>query len=124
MAQQESARRSRAAVTGRVMAAAFAPGALAAAAPPQSAQSPHPGGRGLREVDLVSDIPGRAQKTDPNLVNSWGLGTANGLLGALRANHGHPSVCRVTAPRRFDPLHGPRRRVRASQITLAWDGYR
>jgi uncharacterized protein (TIGR03118 family) len=34
-------------------------------------------GRGHRsryvETDLVSDMPGRAQVTDPNLVNAWGL---------------------------------------------------
>src|SRR5438093_7961617 len=28
---------------------------------------------GYRQTDLVSDIPGRAQLTDPNLVNPWGL---------------------------------------------------
>jgi uncharacterized protein (TIGR03118 family) len=27
----------------------------------------------FRETDLVSDIPGRAQHTDPNLVNPWGI---------------------------------------------------
>ncbi|MEV6734188.1 MULTISPECIES: TIGR03118 family protein [unclassified Streptomyces] len=60
------------------MAAALtlgAVGALVAAAPP------HPGDpqqqhQGFRETDLVSNIPGRAQATDPNLVNPWGLTTA------------------------------------------------
>lgn len=28
------------------------------------------------EIDLVSDIPGRAAVTDPNLVNSWGLSSS------------------------------------------------
>ncbi len=28
---------------------------------------------GFRQINLVSDIPGRAQLTDPNLVNPWGL---------------------------------------------------
>ena len=28
---------------------------------------------GFRQTNLVSDIPGRAQLTDPNLVNPWGL---------------------------------------------------
>ncbi|KRV49277.1 hypothetical protein AQ490_03520 [Wenjunlia vitaminophila] len=52
-------------------------GALAAASPPQ-AQEPqhHPRHHGFREVDLVSDVAGRAQRTDPNLVNPWGLATA------------------------------------------------
>ena len=30
------------------------------------------------ETDLVSDIPGRAPKTDPNLVNPWGLAFSGG----------------------------------------------
>jgi uncharacterized protein (TIGR03118 family) len=28
---------------------------------------------GFRQINLVSDIPGRAQLTDTNLVNPWGL---------------------------------------------------
>ncbi|MDX6545787.1 MAG: hypothetical protein QOG02_1561 [Gaiellales bacterium] len=28
---------------------------------------------GFRQINLVSDIPGKAQLTDPNLVNPWGL---------------------------------------------------
>src|SRR3954447_5183820 len=28
---------------------------------------------GFRQTNLVSDIPGEAQLTDPNLVNPWGL---------------------------------------------------
>jgi uncharacterized protein (TIGR03118 family) len=28
---------------------------------------------GFRQINLVSDIPGKAQVTDPNLVNPWGL---------------------------------------------------
>src|SRR5438552_14138195 len=33
------------------------------------------------QTNLVSDIPGMAQRTDPNLVNPWGmtLGTNSGL---------------------------------------------
>ena len=31
------------------------------------------GAHGFRQTNLVSDIPGRAQLTDPNLVNPWGL---------------------------------------------------
>lgn len=33
---------------------------------------------GILERDLVSDIPGRAEVTDPNLVNSWGMSAAPG----------------------------------------------
>jgi uncharacterized protein (TIGR03118 family) len=30
-------------------------------------------GSTYRRTNLVSDVPGRAQVTDPNLVNAWGL---------------------------------------------------
>jgi uncharacterized protein (TIGR03118 family) len=33
----------------------------------------HSGGTTVREVDLVSDLPGRAAHTDANLVNPWGI---------------------------------------------------
>jgi uncharacterized protein (TIGR03118 family) len=32
----------------------------------------------FRETDLVSNIPGRAQHLDPNLVNPWGISAASG----------------------------------------------
>ncbi|MFG2117602.1 TIGR03118 family protein [Streptomyces sp. NPDC048710] len=48
-------------------------GALVAATPAGAADSPRRADHGFRERDLVSDIPGRAEKTDPNLVNPWGL---------------------------------------------------
>ncbi|MFF5012466.1 TIGR03118 family protein [Streptomyces sp. NPDC001165] len=48
-------------------------GALVAATPAGAAGSPSRADHGFRERDLVSDIPGRAEKTDPNLVNPWGL---------------------------------------------------
>src|SRR5436189_4930531 len=34
------------------------------------------GGDGYRQTNLVSDIPGLATVTDPNLVNPWGLAVA------------------------------------------------
>ncbi|MFF4568842.1 TIGR03118 family protein [Streptomyces sp. NPDC001410] len=48
-------------------------GALVAATPAGAAGSPRRADHGFRERDLVSDIPGRAEKTDRNLVNPWGL---------------------------------------------------
>jgi uncharacterized protein (TIGR03118 family) len=75
MAQQASVRRPLS-VAGQLMAATVALGALVAAAPPAPADSPHGWDHGFRQVDLVSDIPGRAARTDPNLVNPWGLSTA------------------------------------------------
>src|SRR5436309_1413476 len=47
-------------------------------APPISAAPDMPA---FSEVDLVSDIPGRAPVTDPDLVNPWGL--ALGATGPL-----------------------------------------
>jgi uncharacterized protein (TIGR03118 family) len=78
MAQQASIRRPRSLI-GRLTVAAVAlgaVGALAAASPPMPGGSSHRPDHGIRETDLVSDIPGRAQKTDPNLVNPWGLASA------------------------------------------------
>jgi uncharacterized protein (TIGR03118 family) len=52
-------------VVGLVAAlAALAPGAPAAAAQP---------GNAYHQTNLVSDLPGTAQLTDPDLVNPWGL---------------------------------------------------
>ncbi|WP_406415486.1 TIGR03118 family protein [Streptomyces sp. NBC_00873] len=78
MAQHVSACRPRP-LRRRLTAAALAlgtVGALAAAAPPGSGESPHGADHGFRERDLVSDIPGRAEATDGNLVNPWGLAAA------------------------------------------------
>ncbi|WP_127353929.1 TIGR03118 family protein, partial [Actinacidiphila soli] len=51
-------------------------GALAAVSPPEPGPPWQRPDTGFREVDLVSDIPGRAEKTDPNLVNPWGLASS------------------------------------------------
>ncbi|MFI2203760.1 TIGR03118 family protein [Streptomyces sp. NPDC020192] len=48
-------------------------GALVAAAPSGAVDGPPRGDHGFRERDLVSDIKGRAEVQDPNLVNPWGL---------------------------------------------------
>jgi uncharacterized protein (TIGR03118 family) len=48
-----------------------------ALAPAASASHGDRGGRGIGlyvQRNLVSDVPGAAQLTDPNLVNAWGLG--------------------------------------------------
>lgn len=44
--------------------------AALAAAPPADA---HMHGTSFRQVNLVADQPGKAQITDPNLVNPWGM---------------------------------------------------
>ena len=77
MAQQASVRRPRS-LTRRLIVGALALGAIGAqiaASPPEPGWPARPD-HGFREVDLVSDIPGRADKTDPNLVNPWGLASA------------------------------------------------
>ena len=47
----------------------------------QHVQSATPGMPTFTQTNLVSDIPGMARTTDPNLVNPWGmtLGTNSGL---------------------------------------------
>lgn len=47
-----------------------------AAAPAQAAAGGHAGG--YRQVNLVSDLPGLAPLTDPDLVNAWGLSASPG----------------------------------------------
>jgi uncharacterized protein (TIGR03118 family) len=49
-----------------VVIAAVALGSAGAAAA-------HDDNHGFRQINLVSDIPGKARLTDPNLVNPWGL---------------------------------------------------
>ncbi|GAA0677244.1 TIGR03118 family protein [Kitasatospora atroaurantiaca] len=78
MAQQASVRRR--SLTKRLLAAALTlgtVGALSAATPPGLVEPPRKADHGFRETDLVSDLAGRAQKQDPNLVNPWGLAPAN-----------------------------------------------
>ncbi len=103
-AQQASVRRSRT-LTRRLMVGAVAlgaVGALSAATPPGG----HPSARSDRsfqEVDLVSDIPGRAQKTDPNLVNPWGLAAAR--TGAVWvSDNGSDKSTMYSGARRGQPV--------------------
>lgn len=52
-------------------------GALALTTALPAHASPEPSNEGAyRQVNLVSDLPGRAQVTDPNLVNPWGASYA------------------------------------------------
>src|SRR5689334_7690117 len=53
-----------------ILGAAVAGAALAVAVPP-SAEAATP--TLFRRVNLVSDQPGHARITDPNLVNAWGM---------------------------------------------------
>ncbi|MDF3287890.1 TIGR03118 family protein [Streptomyces silvisoli] len=82
MAQQVSARH-RHSMTRRLVAATVALSALGAASlatPAASAQPSRQRDRGYREFDFVSNVPGKATATDPNLVNPWGLAQLDGVI--------------------------------------------
>jgi len=69
------------------------------------------------ETDLVSDVPGRAVFTDPNLVNPWGIAFSatspfwvsdNGTgLGTLYNTSGAPQALVVSIPLPTDGLAAP-----------------
>jgi uncharacterized protein (TIGR03118 family) len=67
------ARRTRRALSVIVSAGALAAGALGAAPAGASAHI-----SGYRQINLVSDQPGVAPLTDPDLVNAWGLAASPG----------------------------------------------
>ncbi|WP_316774056.1 TIGR03118 family protein [Streptomyces sasae] len=77
--------RSRARRLTAVVLALGTVGALAAAAPSVAADAPHKADHGFVERDLVSDIAGRAEVQDQNLVNPWGL--VNTPRGAIRVSN-------------------------------------
>jgi uncharacterized protein (TIGR03118 family) len=54
---------------------------LVASTTPATASQGHPA-KGFRQVDLVSDQPGVAPLTDPDLVNAWGLSASPGTDAA------------------------------------------
>jgi uncharacterized protein (TIGR03118 family) len=55
---------------------------MAAGALPAGAVAAGPYPSGFRQVNLVSDIPGVAPLTDPDLVNAWGLAASPGTDAA------------------------------------------
>ncbi|WP_433451071.1 TIGR03118 family protein [Streptomyces sp. CA-142005] len=89
MASQVSTPRSLPRVRGLAAVALTlgAVGALAAAVPSGAVGASHRADHGFRERDLVSDLAGRAELQDENLVNPWGL--VRTPSGAIRvANNG------------------------------------
>ncbi|MEU9452114.1 TIGR03118 family protein [Streptomyces sp. NPDC048277] len=70
-------------------------GALAGAAPPGIADAPRKGDHGFLERDLVSDLPGRAELQDQNLVNPWGL--VSTPRGAIRVSNNGSNTSTVYA---------------------------
>ncbi|MEV6115021.1 TIGR03118 family protein [Streptomyces sp. NPDC052109] len=75
-------------------------GALAAAAPAGAVDARHKAGQGFRERDLVSDLPGRAEQQDPNLVNPWGL--VRTAHGAIRVSNNGTNTSTVYSGARDD----------------------
>ncbi|MEV7390637.1 MULTISPECIES: TIGR03118 family protein [unclassified Streptomyces] len=79
-------------------------GALAAAAPSVAADAPHKADHGFVERDLVSDIAGRAEVQDQNLVNPWGL--VNTPRGAIRvSNNGSNTSTVYSGAREGQPVN-------------------
>jgi uncharacterized protein (TIGR03118 family) len=74
MAPQATARKPRPGLR-RLTAVVLTLGTVGAvaAAPPRMGHTPHKANHGFRERDLVSDLQGRAETRDSNLVNPWGL---------------------------------------------------
>src|SRR5437879_6691172 len=68
----------RAKVIGTLAALATIGAALVSLQPAQAEDNGH-AGRSYVQTNLVSDIPGLAKVTDPNLKNPWGTSTAPGL---------------------------------------------
>ncbi|MGW3193843.1 TIGR03118 family protein [Streptomyces sp. NPDC001118] len=75
-------------------------GALAVAAPSGAADGSSRFDHGFRERDLVSDLQGRAERQDPNLVNPWGLVRTEN--GAIRVSNNGTSTSTVYAGARDD----------------------
>ena len=61
------------------LAALTTMGAALASLQPAQAANNGQAGRSFKQTNLVSDIPGLAKVTDPNLKNPWGTSTAPGL---------------------------------------------
>jgi uncharacterized protein (TIGR03118 family) len=82
-AQPHGATRPRARRRSLALASAAAVASLVAAMSAPAVASPaHHATRGFRQVDLVSDQPGVAPLTDPDLVNAWGLSASPGTDAA------------------------------------------
>ncbi|MGW7004719.1 TIGR03118 family protein [Streptomyces sp. NPDC054933] len=102
-------RRSRPKRLVAVAVALSAFGAVALAAPAASGQPSHRPHRGYREFDFVSNLPGRATATDPNLVNPWGLSRLNGVVWV--SDNGSDKATTYTGARPGKPARVLRRVV-------------
>src|SRR4051812_10343076 len=86
----------------RALAATAALGvALVAALPPAQAAAP---GNAYIQKNLVSDQPGMAQVTDPNLVNPWGLSASPTSPIWVANNHSDTSTLYASHPTSIVPL--------------------
>jgi hypothetical protein len=66
-------------VSRAFLAAASASFAISVVAAPAQAEGDPGAGRTYVQTNLVSDVPGLAAHTDPNLRNPWGTSTGPGL---------------------------------------------
>lgn len=82
--RQKVSGKARRSTTWRALALVVTLGTLgtitASASASATDQLDHHRKNGYRQLDLVSDIPGRASVTDPNLVNPWGLSIRHNAL--------------------------------------------
>ena len=78
---QRSARRAGVRRWSLALVSVAATTGLVASTTPATASQGHPA-RGFRQVNLVSDQPGVAPLTDPDLVNAWGLSASPGTDAA------------------------------------------
>lgn len=105
MASQATARRSRRGMR-RMTAVVLTLGTVGAlaGASPGAEHTQRTTRHGFVERDLVSDIPGRAETTDPNLVNPWGLVRKNN--GAiLVSNNGSDTATAYSGARDNQPVN-------------------
>ena len=73
MSEQHRTRRGSAPITRALAVVGSAALALSVAAVPAGAATGQSGAPRVRQVNLVSDLPGMARITDKTLVNAWGL---------------------------------------------------
>ena len=108
----------------RSLALGIALGAMIAGAPAAMAASP-----AYQVRNLVSDVPGAAEHTDPNLVNGWGVAfnpfgfvwvADNGTgVATLYDGAGNPAVPGRLHPRRSPDRHRVQRVERLRRLARA-----
>ena len=78
---------------------------------PAQAEDNGQAGRAYVQTNLVSDIPGLAKVTDPNLKNPWGTSTAPGLPIWVSDNNAGVTTTRMVWPPSITGRDSPCRRM-------------